>query len=88
MPTSKAAQKRVITSQKRAKINKKRKKQLKDAIKSFEEAVATNDVEQAKEELLNAKRVIDKSVSKGIIHKNNAARKKSRLDRTFNKLTA
>ncbi len=88
MPTSKSAQKRVVTSQKRTEINKKRREQLKTSIKKFEEAVESNNVEMAKEELINAKKVIDKSVSKGIIHKNNAARKKSRLDRLFNKLTA
>ncbi|SJZ96676.1 30S ribosomal protein S20 [Selenihalanaerobacter shriftii] len=86
MPTSKSATKRVRTAETKRKRNVKIKDKLKNTIKSFEAAIEDEDVELAKEELRNAKQVIDKSVSKGIIHENNAARKKSKLERTFNEL--
>jgi small subunit ribosomal protein S20 len=67
--------------------NKAQKSRLKTAIKKYEASLASNDVESAQIRLLEATSLIDKSVSKGILHKNNAARKKSALAVKFNKLT-
>ncbi|SDC73603.1 MULTISPECIES: 30S ribosomal protein S20 [unclassified Candidatus Frackibacter] len=88
MPTSKSATKRVRTTARKAKRNKVSKDALKDAIKDFEAAVEENNVELAEEKLNEAKKVIDKSVTKGILHKNNAARKKSKLERKFNEIAS
>jgi small subunit ribosomal protein S20 len=87
MPVSKSAKKRVRVAKTKEKRNKIAKENLKNAIKQFEEAVENEKLEAAQESLKEAKQVIDKSVNKGIIHENNAARKKSKLDRKFNSLS-
>jgi len=66
--------------------NKAYKSRLKTAIKKYEASLASNDIESARARLLEATSLIDKSVSKGILHRNNAARKKSALAIKFNKL--
>ncbi|OCL25234.1 30S ribosomal protein S20 [Orenia metallireducens] len=88
MANSKSAQKRIRIIEKKTAINKVRKSKMKTAIRRFEEAVAAGDVTLAQEKLNHAKKVIDKTAAKGTIHKNNAARKKSKLDKKFNELTA
>ncbi|PRX28358.1 SSU ribosomal protein S20P [Orenia metallireducens] len=88
MANSKSAQKRIRIIEKKTAINKARKSKMKTAIRRFEEAVAAGDVALAQEKLNNAKKVIDKTAAKGTIHKNNAARKKSKLEKKFNELTA
>ncbi|AZR73183.1 30S ribosomal protein S20 [Anoxybacter fermentans] len=88
MPIIKSAKKRVKITKKRTLRNRANKSALRTAIKRFERAVAEGDLEKAKVELVKAQSTIDKSVKKGIIHKNNAARKKSRLARMFNQLAA
>ncbi|MCK8826962.1 30S ribosomal protein S20 [Natroniella acetigena] len=88
MPTSKSAKKRVRVTEKKTKRNRQRKEKVKIDIKEFEEAVTAGNVELAEEKLKEAKKTIDKFTNKGLFHKNTAARKKSKLDRKFNKLTA
>ncbi|NLU50167.1 MAG: 30S ribosomal protein S20 [Syntrophomonadaceae bacterium] len=56
---------------------------MKTAIKRFEAAVADNNIELAREKFVKATSMIDKNCAKGIIHKNTAARRKSRLARIF-----
>lgn len=88
MPIIKSAKKRVRITEKRTLINRSSKSALRTAIKRFEKAVAEGDVNNAKVELVKAESTIDKSVKKGIIHKNNAARKKSRLQKLYNNIAA
>jgi small subunit ribosomal protein S20 len=57
-------------------------------IKEVKTAIAGNSADQARESLKNSVSVIQKSASKGVIHKNTAARKISRLSRRINQLTA
>ena len=57
---------------------------VKTSIKAVEVAVAANDAEAAKAALATAIKTIDKAASKGILHKNNAANKKSRLTKMVN----
>jgi small subunit ribosomal protein S20 len=57
-------------------------------IKKVEVAIASKDAEKAGGSLQDALRTLDKSASKGIIHKNQAARKKSNLTRKVNQLSA
>jgi len=66
--------------------NKAYKTRLKTAINKYEASLATADTEAAQGSLLQVTSLIDKSVSKGILHKNTAARKKSALARKFNAL--
>lgn len=84
MPNIKSAKKRVEIIRKRTLRNAALKSSLKTSIKRFEEALASGDLNEAKVRLVKAIRTIDKAVTKGVIHKNNAARKKSRLQRMYN----
>ena len=60
------------------------KSALKTAIKKFEAAVAANNVEEAKTLFVKAARSLDMASQKGTVHKNMAARKKSRLAAKLN----
>ncbi len=86
MPNIKSAIKRVKTSSKSNEKNAAQKSALRTSIRSFETAVAKNEVEVAKSTLLTATKKLDKAVSKGLIHKNAAARKKSRLVKKYQSL--
>ncbi|UJF35040.1 30S ribosomal protein S20 [Paenibacillus hexagrammi] len=87
MPNIKSAIKRVKVSEKRRLRNASQKSALRTAVKAFETAASTN-VETAQEALVNASKKLDKAASKGLIHKNAANRKKSRLAKKLNALTA
>ncbi|WP_127579775.1 30S ribosomal protein S20 [Paenibacillus koleovorans] len=88
MPNIKSAVKRVKTSEKRRLRNASQKSALRTAVKSFETAAAGQNVETMKETLIVATKKLDKAVTKGLIHKNAAARKKSRLAKQFNALSS
>jgi len=78
MPNIKSAKKRVKVNQTKAQRNKSQKTALKTAIKKANAAIETNAAD--KEALVNdAYKKIDQAAAKGILHKNNAARKKSAL---------
>ena len=62
------------------------KSALKTTLKKFEAAVAEGNKEQADSAYTAAVKSIDQAVKKGIIHKNNAARKKSNITLKMNKL--
>ena len=85
MPNIKSAIKRVKTAELRRANNITAKSSMRTAVKNAEAAIANND-ENAKDALLAASRKLDKAASKGIIHKNAAARKKSRLAKRLNSL--
>ncbi|MDR1628244.1 MAG: 30S ribosomal protein S20 [Oscillospiraceae bacterium] len=75
MPNIKSAKKRVLTAEKKAMENKMYVSSLKTAIKK---AMDDNNGNNA-ENINMALKLLDKSVSKGVLHKNTAARKKSML---------
>lgn len=79
MANIQSAKKRIKTSRKRQLRNKARKERLKKAIKSFQRVLKDGDATKISEELKAVCRAVDKAGSKGILHKNTAARKKSRL---------
>ncbi len=79
MPNIKSAKKRVKVTEKKTLINLSHKTALKTAIKKFEAAVTAGDKENAAALFNEAVKKLDQSASCGIIHKNNAARKKSQL---------
>lgn len=66
--------------------NKAYKSRLKTAIKKYESALKEDNQEAAKDNFLQVTSLIDKSVNKGILHKNTAARKKSALTKKFNSI--
>lgn len=88
MPNIKSAIKRVKTNDARRLRNASQKSALRTAVKSFEHAAQGSNVEAAKESLANALKKLDKAVTKGLIHKNTANRKKSRLAKQYNALSA
>ena len=86
MPNIKSAKKRVITNAKKGEGNNVFKSSMKTAIKKSEKAIKANDKDQAQESLKVAIKRIDKAQAKGLIHKNKAAREKSRLTKQTNAL--
>lgn len=80
MPITKSAKKAIRVSDRKKASNDIQKKAMKDALKKFEKAAKVNK-DDAKKMLSATYAVIDKTAKKGIIKKNNAARKKSRLTR-------
>ncbi len=86
MPNIKSAKKRVLLSKTAYEKNKSNKSALKTAVKKFEAAVAAGDRAQANSAYLNAVKTVDQGVKKGILHKNNAARKKSSMTLKLNQL--
>ena len=86
MPNIKSAKKRVLVSKVNNERNKMAKSALKTTLKKFEAAVAEGNKEQADSAYTAAVKCIDQAVKKGIIHKNNAARKKSSIALKMNKL--
>ncbi|GHJ28365.1 MULTISPECIES: 30S ribosomal protein S20 [Streptomyces] len=79
MANIKSQIKRNKTNEKARQRNKAVKSELKTAIRRTREAVAAGDAEKATEAARVAARKLDKAVSKGVLHKNNAANKKSAL---------
>ncbi len=86
MPNIKSAKKRVLVSKVNNERNKMAKSVLKTSLKKFDAAVAEGNQEQANSAYTAAVKSIDKAVSDGIIHKNNAARKKSSITLKLNKM--
>ncbi len=64
------------------------KTRVKHAVKEVRTAVADNSTEQAKENLIKAVSIIQKTSSKGVIHKRKASRKISRITRQVNQLSS
>lgn len=79
MPNIKSAKKRVLVSEKKALENKMIKSSLKTTMKKYEAAIAAGNKEEASKLYLAAVKEIDQAAAKGVIHKNNAAHKKSRF---------
>ncbi len=79
MPNIKSAKKRVLVTEKKTEENKAIKSALKTQIKKFLAAVNAGDKAQATALYPATVSAIDSAVSKGILHKNNAANKKSKL---------
>jgi len=86
-----AIHKSVIKRQKQAEkqqlINKSAKSMLKTLAKKVEQAVEAKNADVAKAAMVNAMKAYDKAASKGILHKNTASRKISRMSIKVGKLT-
>jgi small subunit ribosomal protein S20 len=80
----KSAKKRVLVSEVRAARNKSIRSEVKTSIKKVEAAVAAKDKAAADAALTNAISTIESAASKGVYHKNNSARKVSRLTKLVN----
>ena len=79
MANIKSQLKRIKTNEKRTERNKAVKSELRTGVRKFREAAASGDKDAAAEALKAASRKLDKAVSKGVIHANQAANKKSAM---------
>ncbi len=79
MAITKSAKKRIRSSERKRVFNLRRLRAMRAEIKSFLKLIMVKDIEGAEKALPNLYKAIDKAVKRGVIKKNNAARKKSRL---------
>ena len=86
MPNIKSAKKRVKVIATKTLQNKMFKSQLKTAVKKFLAAVEAGNKEEAKAAYIVAVKKVDQAVAKNILHKNNAAHKKSQFTQMLNKM--
>jgi len=82
----KSQEKRIKTNERRRLRNKSVKSSLHTAVRGFRAAVEAGDKAKAEELLLTTSRKLDKAASKGVIHKNQAANRKSALASALNSL--
>jgi len=86
LPNIKSAKKRVLVIKTKTAQNKALKTALKTAIKKYEAALAAGDKEAASAAYQAAVKKIDRAVCQGLLHKNNAARKKSQFTLKLNNM--
>ena len=86
MPNIKSAKKRVLVNENKAARNKAAKSALKTQIKKFEAVVAEGNRSEADSAYKATVKAIDKAAAKGLLHKNNAAHKKSALTLKLNNI--
>ena len=84
MAHSLSAKKRVRQNAKARARNRARKEQIKEPVKAFTSAIAAGDWAKAEESLKIAVKKMDRIATKGTLHKNTAARKRSRLTKRLN----
>ncbi|MFN2578997.1 MAG: 30S ribosomal protein S20 [Pyrinomonadaceae bacterium] len=88
MPNHKSAEKRVRQSERRRLINRSSRAKLRTSIKNLRSALQGSDANQVAAMLPRTVSEIDKAVQKGVLHRNGAARQKSRLTVRANKAAA
>ena len=86
MANIKSAKKRILVTRVKTERNKSLKSGVKTAIKKVYAAIESGDKAAAQAELVNATKVIEMAGSKGIYHKNNVARKVSRISKAVNEM--
>ncbi len=79
MPNTASAAKRVRSSRRKEKINRMHRGRARTADKRARRLIAQGQLEEAREAVQQAQAALDKAASKGVIHPNKAARRKSRL---------
>ncbi|MBN1976843.1 MAG: 30S ribosomal protein S20 [Anaerolineae bacterium] len=84
MANTKSAIKRLRSAERRRLHNRVFRGQARTAVKKARGLMAAGNLEEAREAVQAASRALDKAAAKGIIHKNNAARRKSRLVQQLN----
>ena len=84
LPNIKSAKKRVLVSEKKAEVNKAFVTTVKTTAKKFDKALEEGNKEAAQAAYVDAVKKIDTAVSKGYVHKNTAARRKSQMTKKLN----
>lgn len=80
MPNTSSASKRLRQNEKRRLLNRATRSNMRSTIRRVREAVENNDLESAKSEFKAAQKKLDRAAATNLIHKNTAARTKSRLN--------
>jgi small subunit ribosomal protein S20 len=88
MPNHKSAEKRVRQNEKRRLVNRSNRTRLRTSIKKLRGTLATGDATEIQGLLPATISTIDKAVQKGVLHRNAAARFKSRLTKRVNEATS
>ena len=88
MANSKSAEKRIRVAERRRLRNRPYRSAARTLVKKAELAIAAGDQAEAQAAVVKATSMLDRVAGKGIIHKNNAARRKSRLMAKFNRMDA
>lgn len=88
MANTASAKQRIRNSARKAQHNRLHRSRSRTAVKKVRASLAGKDIPTAKEEIVVAISYLDKAAGKGVIHKNSAARKKSRLVKALNKAEA
>lgn len=88
MANSKSSQKRIRVAERRREQNKPLRTEARTFVKKAEVAIASGDAAAAEAAMREAESVLDRVAGKGVIHKNNAARRKSRLIAKYQALLA
>lgn len=86
MPNTKSAAKAMRQAERRRQNNIRTKDKFKTAVKDVKKSITTGSKDEAAKQLAKAMAALDKAAKKGVIHKNTASRKKSRLAKAINKL--
>lgn len=88
MANSPQAKKRARQNERRFAVNKARRSRIRTYLRKVEEAIASGDMAAAKDALKTAQPELMRGVTKGVLHKNTAARKMSRLSSRVKALSA
>ena len=88
MPHTKSAWKRLRSSEKRRRRNRATAKAIRLQTRKVTEALKANDADTAKTETILVVKKLDKAANRGVIHKNKAARLKSKMAKRLNALAA
>lgn len=88
MANSKSAEKRIRTAARRREHNRPYRSAARTAVKKAELAIRAGDQDVAQGAVVHAMSLLDRIATKGIVHRNNAARRKSRLMAKFNAAAA
>ena len=87
MANTKSAKKAARKIARRTEVNKARRTQTRSSWRKVEEAIASGDAKKASEALRDAESATMRSVTKGVLHKNSASRKTSRMAKRVKALT-
>ena len=88
MPNTRSAKKRMRQNEKRRLRNRRHRSSARTFVKTARHAIEQGDLEAARDATREAVSVLDRAASKGVIHSNNAARRKSRLMQQLARLEA
>jgi small subunit ribosomal protein S20 len=87
LPTTKTAEKEMRVADRRKARNKSLRSLTKTSVRTAEEMISSGNLDAAKSTVKTAISTLDKEAEKGKVHRNNAARRKSRLMKKLNKIT-